>query len=56
MESKQLYDQVEGADHSVERLTALTDALSHQAVLIAAEIAKLDIVKRSLQPCDRSTS
>ena len=56
MESKLLYDQVECAENSVERLHTLTDALKHQAKLIAAENAKLDILKRSLQHFDSSTS
>lgn len=56
VESKLLYDQVECAENSVERLHTLTDALKHQAELIAAENAKLDILKRSLQHFDSSTS
>ena len=56
MENKLLFDQVEGAEYSVKRLHTLADALKHQAELIAAENAKLDILKRSLQHFDGATS
>ena len=56
VENNLLYDQVEGAEHSVKRLHTLADALKHQAELIAAENAKLDFLKRSLQHFDNSTS
>ena len=49
MENKLLYDQVQGAENSVQRLRALTDALRRQAALIAAENAKLASLKWSLQ-------
>ncbi len=56
VENKLLFDQVEGAEYSVKRLHTLADALKHQAELIAAENAKLDILKRSLQHFDGATS
>lgn len=56
MENKLLYDQVEGAENSIKCLRTLADALRHQAVLIAAENAKLAILKLSLQHFDSSTS